>query len=50
MERKSKNFHTTFTGDQKLEDIVYKVMFLCSQYADHITGQAINVDGGAAMN
>ncbi len=37
-------------GDQKAEDIAYTVAFLCSEFADHITGQSINVDGGAAMN
>lgn len=45
-----KNFIPLSRGDQKPEDIAYTVMFLCSQYADHITGQAINVDGGASMN
>ena len=37
-------------GDQKAEDIAYGVLFLCSKYADHITGQSLNIDGGAAMN
>lgn len=37
-------------GDQKAIDIAYTVAFLCSEYADHITGQAINVDGGASID
>lgn len=37
-------------GDQKAIDIAYSVAFLCSEYADHISGQALNVDGGASMN
>ncbi len=45
-----KNFIPLERGDQKPEDIAYSVVFLCSKYADHITGQALNVDGGAAMN
>ncbi len=45
-----KTFIPLERGDQKPEDIAYAVAFLCSEYADHITGQAINVDGGAAMN
>lgn len=45
-----KTFIPLARGDQKAEDIAYTVAFLCSEYADHITGQAINVDGGAAMN
>lgn len=45
-----KHFIPLERGDQKAEDIAYSVVFLCSEYADHITGQAINVDGGAAMN
>ncbi|MBM4131994.1 SDR family oxidoreductase [bacterium] len=28
------------------EDIAYMVAFLCSDYARHVTGQVINVDGG----
>jgi NAD(P)-dependent dehydrogenase (short-subunit alcohol dehydrogenase family) len=36
-------------GDQKSEDIAYAALFLCSEFADHITGHAIYVDGGAAM-
>ncbi len=45
-----KTFIPLERGDQKEQDIAYAVAFLCSEYADHITGQAINVDGGAAMN
>ncbi len=45
-----KNFIPLALGDQKPEDIAYAVLFLCSKYADHITGQSLNVDGGAAMN
>ena len=45
-----KTFIPLARGDQKAEDIAYTVAFLCSEYADHITGQSINVDGGAAMN
>lgn len=45
-----KTFIPLERGDQTIEDIAYTVAFLCSEYADHITGQAINVDGGAAMN
>ncbi len=45
-----KHFIPLERGDQKAEDIAYTVLFLCSKYADHITGQSINVDGGAAMN
>lgn len=45
-----KTFIPLERGDQKPQDIAYMVTFLCSEYADHITGQAINVDGGAAMN
>lgn len=45
-----KKFIPLGRGDQKAEDIAYTVMFLCSPYADHITGQAINVDGGASMD
>lgn len=37
-------------ADQKSEDIAYAVLFLCSQFADHITGQSLNVDGGASMD
>jgi 2-deoxy-D-gluconate 3-dehydrogenase len=28
-------------------DVVYPVLFLCSPYADYITGQTVLVDGGA---
>lgn len=45
-----KHFIPLERGDQKPEDIAYAVMFLCSEYADHITGQALNVDGGASMD
>ena len=45
-----KHFIPLARGDQKAEDIAYTVAFLCSEFADHITGQSINVDGGAAMN
>lgn len=37
-------------GDQKPEDIAYTILFLCSTYADHITGQSVNVDGGGSMD
>lgn len=45
-----KTFIPLARGDQKAEDIANAVAFLCSEYADHITGQSLNVDGGAAMN
>ncbi len=45
-----KTFIPLERGDQKPEDIAYTVVFLCSEYADHITGQALNVDGGASMD
>lgn len=45
-----KTFIPLARGDQKPEDIAYTVMYLCSPYANHITGQAINVDGGASMD
>ena len=32
------------------QDIAGIVMFLCSEAASYITGQAINVDGGKVMN
>jgi 3-oxoacyl-[acyl-carrier protein] reductase len=32
------------------KDISGIVMFLCSEAASYITGQAINVDGGKVMN
>lgn len=28
-------------------DLIYPVLFLCSPYADYITGQTVLVDGGA---
>ncbi|MBI5928819.1 MAG: glucose 1-dehydrogenase [Chloroflexi bacterium] len=34
----------------KPEDIAAAVAFLCSEDADYITGQALNVDGGMEMN
>lgn len=37
-------------GAQKPEDIAYTILFLCSKFADNITGQAINVDGGEVLN
>lgn len=45
-----KHFIPLERGDQKAVDIAYAVLFLCSEYADHITGQALNVDGGASMD
>ncbi|MCC8126616.1 MAG: SDR family oxidoreductase [Clostridiales bacterium] len=36
-------------GAQTHEDIAYMIVFLCSRYADHITGQIIYVDGGASV-
>jgi NAD(P)-dependent dehydrogenase (short-subunit alcohol dehydrogenase family) len=35
--------------EQTAEDIAYAVMFLASDAAKNITGQALNVDGGAVM-
>jgi NAD(P)-dependent dehydrogenase (short-subunit alcohol dehydrogenase family) len=32
------------------QDVAGIVMFLCSEAASYITGQAINVDGGKVMN
>lgn len=34
----------------KAEDMAAAVAFLCSEDADYITGQALNVDGGLEMN
>jgi NAD(P)-dependent dehydrogenase (short-subunit alcohol dehydrogenase family) len=34
---------------QTPEDIAYGTVFLCSDYANDITGQALGVDGGCAM-
>lgn len=31
-------------------DVVGMVLFLCSEWADYLTGQAINVDGGKVMS
>lgn len=45
-----KHFIPLERGDQKPQDIAYAVLFLCSEYADHITGQALNIDGGASMD
>jgi NAD(P)-dependent dehydrogenase (short-subunit alcohol dehydrogenase family) len=36
--------------EQTPEDIGYMAAFLASDYARNITGQAINVNGGAVMN
>jgi 3-oxoacyl-[acyl-carrier protein] reductase len=33
----------------KVEDVVYPVLFLCSRYAEYITGQVIHVSGGFYM-
>lgn len=35
--------------EQTADDVAQAVSFLCSSAAAHITGQAINVDGGAAL-
>ena len=45
-----KTFIPLERGDQKPEDIAYSVAFLASEYADHITGQALNIDGGASKD
>lgn len=37
-------------GAQTEEDIAYAVLFFCTPYADQITGQELNVDGGASMD
>jgi 3-oxoacyl-[acyl-carrier protein] reductase len=34
----------------KPEDVVGMVLFLCSDAAAYVSGQAINVDGGKVMN
>lgn len=36
-------------GAQTHEDIAYAMLFLCSEYANQITGQIIYVDGGASV-
>jgi len=33
----------------KVEDVVFPVLFLCSRYAEYITGQVIHVSGGLYM-
>jgi len=33
----------------KVEDVVFAVLFLCSRYAEYITGQVIHVSGGFYM-
>jgi len=33
----------------KVDDVVYPVLFLCSRYAEYITGQIIHVSGGFYM-
>jgi 3-oxoacyl-[acyl-carrier protein] reductase len=33
----------------KVEDVVYPVLFLCSRYAEYITGQILHVSGGFYM-
>ena len=33
----------------KVEDVVYPVLFLCSRYAEYVTGQIIHVSGGFYM-
>jgi NAD(P)-dependent dehydrogenase (short-subunit alcohol dehydrogenase family) len=35
---------------QTAEEMAYATAFLCSQYADAIVGQALNVDGGDQLN
>jgi NAD(P)-dependent dehydrogenase (short-subunit alcohol dehydrogenase family) len=36
--------------EQTVEDIANAILFLASEAAKNITGQAINVDGGAVMS
>ncbi len=45
-----KHFIPLDRGDQKPEDIANAFLFLASPMADHVTGQALNVDGGASMD
>ena len=45
-----KNYIPLARGAQLPEDIAYSVVFLCSKYADHITGQVLYVDGGASVD
>lgn len=33
----------------KVDDVVFPVLFLCSRYAEYITGQVIHVSGGFYM-
>ena len=35
---------------QTPEDVGYAALFLCSDYAQNITGQSLNVDGGMRLN
>ena len=35
---------------QEESDIAYAIVFLCSDFARYITGQALNIDGGVEMN
>jgi 3-oxoacyl-[acyl-carrier protein] reductase len=39
----------SFQRDQKTDDLVVTVVFIASDDSDFITGQTINVDGGANM-
>jgi 3-oxoacyl-[acyl-carrier protein] reductase len=33
----------------QVDDVVFPVLFLCSRYAEYITGQVIHVSGGFYM-
>ena len=33
----------------KVDDVVFPVLFLCSRYAEYVTGQVIHVSGGFYM-